>query len=175
MLALNVEDLLQYTEWERGKWEVWFHGRGAAVLKFGAGPHGDGRFQTVGEVVRHIFSGERRYIERLTDLPLTDPTTIPNDNIDALFEYGRQSRKELRHYIQALPEKNWDVPKDYSFMNMTMSLTPRKIIFQVLIHETRHWAQVATLLRLEGLTGDPHDFLFSPVFGGEFRKDEGKR
>ena len=171
MPALNVEDLLQYTEWERGKWQAWLHQHGAEVLKISAGSHGDGRFQTIGEIVRHIFSGEKRYLDRLTDKPLSDPTTIPADTIDALFEYGRQSRKEFRQFIDTFPIQVWDTPKEYHFMNMTISLSARKIIFQVLIHEVRHWAQVATMLRLQGLTEEPHDFLFSPVLGGEFRKD----
>jgi len=36
----------------------------------------------------------------------------------------------------------------------------------VLMHEIRHWAQIATLLR----TDEFHDFLFSPVLGGEYRR-----
>jgi hypothetical protein len=48
------------------------------------GPHGDN--QTVGNVVIHIFSAEKRYIERLSDKPLTDTALIPSDNLEALFE-----------------------------------------------------------------------------------------
>ena len=40
----------------------------------------------------------------------------------------------------------------------------------VLMHEIRHWAQIATLLRLNGVAGEFHDFLFSPVLGGEFKR-----
>ena len=174
MPVLTADDLLQYTEWERSKWQVWFQEHGAAPLKMSAGAHGDGRFQTVGEVVRHIFSGERRYFERLTDRALSDPSTIRTDDIDALFEFGRQCRKEFREYIKTLPNQDWDAPKQFSFMNMTMKLTPRKIIFQVLLHETRHWAQIATMLRLQGFASDSQDFLFSPVLGGEFGTEEGK-
>jgi hypothetical protein len=38
-----------------------------------------------------------------------------------------------------------------------------------LIHEIRHWAQIATLSRLNGFDVEFRDFLFSPVMGGEFR------
>lgn len=48
----------------------------------------------------------------------------------------------------------------------TLVLTPRKILLHVLVHERKHWAQVATLLRLQGLTGEFRDLLFSPVLGG---------
>jgi len=43
------------------------------------------------------------------------------------------------------------------------------------MHEIRHWAQIATLLRLQGLTDEFHDFLFSPVLGGEYRREQGKQ
>jgi len=36
------------------------------------------------------------------------------------------------------------------------------------MHEIRHWAQIGTLFRLNGLAGEVHDFSFSPVLGGEF-------
>jgi len=38
------------------------------------------------------------------------------------------------------------------------------------LHEIRHWAQIGTLFRLNGLTIEFHDFLFSPVLGGEFKR-----
>jgi uncharacterized damage-inducible protein DinB len=41
-------------------------------LTTSAGPNGDGRFQSVGDVIRHIFSSEKRYIDRLSNRPLTD-------------------------------------------------------------------------------------------------------
>jgi uncharacterized damage-inducible protein DinB len=37
------------------------------------------------------------------------------------------------------------------------------------MHEIRHWAQIATLLRINGYPVDMHDFLFSPAMGAETR------
>lgn len=48
---LAIVDLLDYTDWERGKWLDWFRQRGGPALAISAGPHGDGRFQRVGELV----------------------------------------------------------------------------------------------------------------------------
>jgi len=45
----------------------------------------------------------------------------------------------------------------------------RKLVAHVLIHEIRHWTQIATLCRFAGLRGEFHDFLFSPVLGNEFK------
>jgi uncharacterized damage-inducible protein DinB len=119
---------------------------------------------TVGEVVRHIFSAETRYVERMNDRPLTETAALPAaDDIDALFAFGRQSRAALRTFISALPPDELDVSRELTIVNHTRRLTPRKILVHVVLHEIRHWAQIATLLRLQGMKVDFHDFLLSPV------------
>jgi uncharacterized damage-inducible protein DinB len=160
---LSLSDLMAYTDWERDLWHGWLQQHGDGVLAITAGPHGDGRFQTIGDLVRHIFSAEKRYVERLSNRPITDTSAVPNNNVEALFDFGRQSRDDLRQFMKTFPPENWDVPQDLSLMNKVLRLTPRKIMVHVLLHETRHWAQIGTLFRLNGLTGEFHDFLFSPV------------
>jgi len=174
LVQLSLSDLLDYTDWEREKWHAWFRKHGADGLTISAGPHGDGRFAAVGELVRHIFSAETRYVERLSGRPLTDPASIPTDNVDALFRFGRQSRSGLREFLATFPAPDWDVPQEFTLMNSLLRATPRKIVIHILLHEIRHWAQIATLLRLHGLTDEFHDFLFSPVLGGESRRGQGK-
>ena len=68
-INLSVSDLIEYTDWERQQWYDWLRQHGDGVLEIGAGPHGDGRFGTVGELVRHIFSAEKRYVDRLSGRP----------------------------------------------------------------------------------------------------------
>jgi len=51
MLSLSLNDVLDYTDWERQKWYEWLGQHGDQGLKTSAGPHGDGRFETVGELV----------------------------------------------------------------------------------------------------------------------------
>jgi uncharacterized damage-inducible protein DinB len=55
-------------------------------------------------------------------------------------------------------------------MSSFLTATPKKIVIHVLVHEIRHWAQIATVLRAQGLTDEFHDFLFSPVMGGELKR-----
>lgn len=50
MLGLSLDDLVDYTEWQRGKWRAWFRDKPEA-LALSTGDHADGRFKTVGEVV----------------------------------------------------------------------------------------------------------------------------
>jgi len=173
-INLTLDDLMDYTAWERQKWHEWLRQHGDEALKISAGPHGDGRFTTVGDLVKHMFSAEKRYIDRLSGRELTDTASLPNDNIEALFQFGEQSRKELKEFLETFPAQEWDVPQELKLGNHVLTATPRKIVLHVVLHEIRHWAQIATLLRLNGLSGEFHDFLFSPVMGrGRGREQAG--
>ena len=169
-IGSGVDELIEYTDWERGSWYDWLRQHGDRVLSISAGPHGDGRFQSVGDLLRHIFSAEKRYIDRLSNRPLTDAASIPNDSAEALFQFARQSRVDLKEFVKAFPGQEWDVPREFHLMNNFLQATPRKIVMHVLMHEIRHWAQIGMLFRLNGLAIEFHDFLFSPVLGGEFKR-----
>ena len=129
--SLSFHDLIEYTEWERQKWREWMRKHGAEVLKTSAGPNGDGRFTTVGDLMKHMFSAEKRYIDRLSGRPITDPTSIPNDDVEALFRFGEHSRKDLREFVEAFPPEQWDVPQELKLMNSILTVTPRKIVGHV--------------------------------------------
>jgi len=172
-VVVSLNELMEYTDWERGIWHDSLRKHGDPVLATSAGPHGDGRFQSVGNLVKHIFSAEKRYVERLSNRPLTDTASIPNDSVEGLFHFGGQSRKDLREFVAAFPSAGWDVAQEFNLMNNFLRATPRKIVVHVLMHEIRHWAQISTLLRLNGVAEGFHDFLFSPVLGGEFRSQAG--
>jgi uncharacterized damage-inducible protein DinB len=165
-LGVSFSDLLVYTDWERDKWFLRFQEHGPGALTTSVGPHGDGRFATIGAMVRHIFSAELRYVERLSGRPLTDTASIATDSAEALFRLGKQSRHELRSFIDTFPAQAWDDGQELTLGKHVFAATPRKIVLHILVHEMKHWAQVATLLRLQGLTGDFHDVLFSPVLDG---------
>ena len=124
------------------------------------GPHDDN--QTVGDVVSFLTK------------PLTDTAAIPNDDLEALFELGQQSRQALKDLIESFQTPSWDIQKDFEFVGWSLKATPKKIIIHVLTHEIRHWAQIATVFRLNGFKGDFHDFIFSPVLGGEFRTEQAR-
>lgn len=168
-LQLGIEDLIEYTDWERGKWREFLQAYGDEVLKIGAGANGDGRFQSVGDIVRHIFSTEARYIDRLLDRELTDPSQVANNRVEALFEFGAQTRKQMNEVIATFPTERWDETKELQLMNSTVRATPRKIVIHLLLHEIRHWPQIATLLRLNGIVAELRDFIFSPILSGEIR------
>jgi len=168
-MNLSLNHLLDYTEWQRKRWHDSLRNYGEHVLQISAGPNGDGRFEVIGDLIRHIFSAEKRYIDRLSGRALTDTASIPNDKIEALFEFGQQSRKELKEFVETFPAAQWDVPRELQILKFVVNATPRKIVTHVVMHEIRHWAQVGTLLRLNGFVGDFQDFLGSPVMGGAWK------
>jgi uncharacterized damage-inducible protein DinB len=161
-------DLMEYTEWEREKWREWMRMSGDRVLQISAGPNSDGRFSTAGDLILHIFMAEKRYIEKLSDRPITDPNSVSRDSAEAIFAFGRMSRESLREFIHKFPAEKWDVIEEMCNpqIKAVVRASPAKIVTHVLIHEIRHWAQIATLLRINGSTVDLHDWIASPVMGG---------
>ena len=163
-VAVNLTDLIAYTDWQRQKWQAILRQHPEA-LQSSAGSHGDGRFTTIGDLVRHIFSAEKRYIDRLSNRQLTDPASIPNDDVEALFGFGRQSHHDFMQFLDSFPATEWDTAQEHTILSHKLRLTPRKIVVHVVLHEIRHWAQIATLLRLNGTKIEFQDFIGSPVFG----------
>ena len=167
MVTLSLNDLVEYTDWERQKWHSFLQQHGNESLDISSGPHGDGRFARIGDVIKHIFTAEKRYVERLWSQPLTDAATVPSDDIELLFQFSQQGRKEFKHLLEPFPAQEWDTQREFKILTYVANVTPRKIAVHVLMHEIRHWAQIATIFRLNGLKAEFSDFLFSPVLGGE--------
>ena len=78
--------------------------------------------------VRHIFSAEKRYVDRLYGRVLTDTASIPTDSIETLFQFGQQSRKELKELVETFPAHEWDATKELKFPNAVGTATPRKTL-----------------------------------------------
>jgi len=162
-LDFGFSHLLEYTDWERGQWHAWFRTQGPSALAVGLGANGDGRINSIGELVRHIFAAETRYAERIRGVPFTDSGAVPADDVEALFAFGHRSRASLRALLAELPAARWDQGQEIQLGKQTRTVTPRKMIVQAVTHEIRHWAQIATLLRIDGRKSGAHDFLVSPV------------
>jgi uncharacterized damage-inducible protein DinB len=169
MLALTVDDLIEYTTWQRARWQTFLREHPEA-LRLDAGPHGDGRFATVGDLVKHLFGAEQRYVQRLTDQPLSEYAEVPPEDLDAVFAIGEESRRALLDLLRTYPADRWDTPRDFTVLAFKVTATPKKVVLHVLLHEIRHWAQIATICRQNGLVCGWHDFITSPVFGGSFGK-----
>ena len=174
-IAFTLEDLLAYSDWERDVWHRWFRENGPGALAVDLGPNSTGRIQNVGELVRHIFSAEKRYVERCLQSPLTDTSAIAADDVDALFAFGIESRRALRELLASFPDSEWEAPREMSFGTYSRQVTPRKMILQAVTHELRHWAHVAAFVRQAGYKPGFHDLIASPLFDPAVSVSEAKR
>jgi uncharacterized damage-inducible protein DinB len=157
-LALTFDELLRYTNGEREKWRGWFAQHPGAI---DAPVQPGARFATVGKLIDHIFLVERRHVQRLQAQRIVEETGLTGNNAAPLFDYGASVRRELEQYVEDAsddPERM----RTFEMRGGPMQLTARKLLFHILLHETRHWAQIAAAVRLAGFEppGD-HDLLFS--------------
>jgi uncharacterized damage-inducible protein DinB len=158
-LSLTYDELLRYTSAERDKWRRWFAAHPDAmdvVVQPG------GRLPTVGKLIDHIFFAERRILQRLTDAPLSPSTGLTGNNAPPLFDYGASVRRELEQYVADLDSDVADEIRSFEIGERPWPMSSRKLLFHVLIHEVRHWAQIALAVRLAGFEPPgEHDLLFS--------------
>jgi len=158
-LELSYHELLQYTNDEREKWRRWLQSHPEAIevaLQPG------GRLATVGKLIDHVFLVERRHLQQLTGDRMSESTGLTGNNAPPLFDYGASVRRELEQFARAVEDEDDDAARQTVVQGQTLALSPRKILFHILIHEIRHWAQIALAVRLAGFTppGD-HDLAHS--------------
>jgi uncharacterized damage-inducible protein DinB len=157
-LAMTFDELLRYTNAEREKWRAWLVLHPTAIE---AAVQPGARFSTVGKLIDHIFLAERRNLQRLTGELPSESTGLTGNNVQPLFDYGASVRRELAQFVHDLDEDVADEVRTLEFVDRKLPVSARKMLFHILLHETRHWAQLALAVRLAGLQppGD-HDFLF---------------
>jgi uncharacterized damage-inducible protein DinB len=158
-LSITFDELLRYSTGELERWRAWFVDHPEA-MEVAVQP--GGRLPTVGKLIDHIFLVERRHLQRLAGEPVVDRTGLTGTNAPPLFDYGASVRRELEQYAADLAEDEADDVRTFNVRDRDWQMTPRKLLFHILVHEVRHWAQVALAVRLAGLEppGD-HDLFFS--------------
>ena len=158
-MTFEFAEFLRYTQEERDKWRRWFVEHPDAMeveVQPGA------RFATVGALIDHIFLVERRHVQRLQEAPLDTKTGLSGRHAPPLFDYGASVRRELEQFASDLDDDVADQPRTFTVPTGDFVLTPRKLLFHCLLHETRHWAQIALSLRRAGLEPPGnHDLFFS--------------
>ena len=158
-MNITFAELLRFTQEERDKWRAYFIAHPDAVeVEVQPG----GRFATVGSLVDHIFLVERRHLQRLMNEPVDTKTGLSGHHAPPLFDYGASVRRELEQYVSDLDDYAADEPRTITVASGDAVLTPRKLLFHCLLHETRHWAQIALSLRRAGLEPPGnHDLFYS--------------
>ena len=159
MLTLSIDELLGYTMEERDKWRRFF-GTNAQAIDTPYQP--GGRCATVGKLIDHMFLIERRHLQRLRGESLAERTGLTGNNAPPLFDYGASVRRELEQYVRELDEDEAAQIRTFDIAGQQWTLSARKLLGHVVMHEIRHWAQIALAVRLAGLEPPgEHDLLYS--------------
>jgi uncharacterized damage-inducible protein DinB len=158
-LSLTFDELLRYTNAEREKWRGWLtlHPDAMDVVVQPGGRHA-----TVGKLIDHIFLVERRHLQRLMDVPVATRTGLTGNNAPPLLDYGASVRRELEQYVMDLDNEAADEVRSFNIREQEWQLSGRKLLFHILLHEIRHWAQIALAVRVAGLEPPgEHDLCYS--------------
>jgi uncharacterized damage-inducible protein DinB len=161
--AVDFLNLLAYTDHERAKWKTWL--AVDPTSRLGIPFQSGARFPTVGGLLNHVFWVEERHLARLEGQPVPDTTGIPDNDLNALFEFGDRVRANLRRYVTTVDDKRFSEPITFSLRGSPMiTVLRRKLAAHILLHEIRHFAQIAYAVRVAGHEppGD-HDYFFAPI------------
>jgi uncharacterized damage-inducible protein DinB len=146
-IPIALEELLAYSDAERAKWRAWFVEEPLRLaLPFQPG----GRFLATGDLIDHIFLVERRHLARLEGSTPPDRTGLATTDPAGLFEYGALVRTDMRKYIADLDEGRAHESFTFTVQTGTFTMTRRKLLLHMLLHEIRHFAQIAYAARVAG-------------------------
>jgi uncharacterized damage-inducible protein DinB len=173
-MHLTIEELLDYTDEERAKWEAWFAVQGNDPLKLAVPMD---VHPTVGALIVHCFWAELFYAHWMRGDVLTQERMkemndrLVADQADQVFAFGHAARKALRDATGAYTQAEWETTHEVQGRGLHLQGPARKLIAHILVHEIRHWAQVAVTIRQHNLAPPgEHDLLFSKSFGPLVRK-----
>jgi len=157
-VGLSLVELLDYSDHERGKWRTWVAADPKRMdLIFQAGA----RFPTTWSLVEHIFLIERRHLARLEGGTPPDTTGVAPGDWQALFNYADLVRADLRQFITSLTESDAAQTFTFTLPRGTYTTSRRKLTAHILLHEMRHWAQIAYAARAANVEPPgEHDLFF---------------
>jgi uncharacterized damage-inducible protein DinB len=161
--TIGLDELIAYSDHERGKWKAWVEERPSRLqLAF---QHG-GRFPTVNSVLDHMFLVERRHLARMQGGTPPESTGVAPGDVKALFDYAALVRVDLRRYVADLDQAESASTLTVAVQSGTFTMSRRKLLTHVILHEVRHLAQLAYAVRVAG--DEPpgtHDLFYFEEFG----------
>ena len=150
-------DLLAYHLGETRRWHAWLADRPAAL----AARIGEGRLASVLDIAAHVTIVDLRYAQRLRGMTVASFDALADAPWAELGAQADRAGALLDDWLaRATPA---DLDRELTFQTLTagtLVASARSVIMHALVHGTRHWAQMATCLRQQGLRQDwRHDYL----------------
>lgn len=156
---IALEDLLAWNHQSAEFWKAHFDAN-PALLELPCSIDNSG---TVQQLVRHVWVAELRWAQRIAAQPVTPREDLPTGPFATLFDIHCQGIELVGSLLQRPPEF-WaeTVSLPYDWLPADLQTTSRrKMALHFLFHGERHWAQLATLLRVAGFPSDFFgDFIF---------------
>ena len=162
-VTIELEALLGYSDQERAKWRDWIaadSGRLSIVLQPG------GRFPTVADLLDHVFFVERRHLCRLEGGTPPESTGVPLGDWQRLFEYSELVRADMRRYVSDLTDVAANEVITWEAIGIgPIAMSRRRLLTHILLHEIRHFAQLALAARTGGVEPPgKHDLFYFEEF-----------
>jgi uncharacterized damage-inducible protein DinB len=157
--SLSASELITWLETTSTNWRKLLNAHPELLTK----PCDVAGVKSVAELLQHIVAVELRYAERLADLPVSDYANIPFDSVDAIYATHERSIAIFRQLLTS--NIDWNTSTEYMTRSFGPARSGRKtILFHVLLHGIRHYAQLATLVRQCGVKPDwPMDYIFMDI------------
>ena len=152
--GIQFDEFLSYTQEENHRWKEFFS-RHPEALDLPLDIAGNVR-----ELVRHIFAVELYFANQVTGAGNVNPDELPSATLDEIFEISERAASIYRKFFARAESEKWAEQVELGRINLRAS--KRKLVAQALTHSMRHWAQISTFLRQQGLKQEwRHDFLLS--------------
>jgi uncharacterized damage-inducible protein DinB len=115
---------------------------------------------TAAGLLQHIVAVELRYAEQLSGQPPTEYANIPCDSAAALYATHDRATAIYRQLLAS--GIDWEERVELITRSRGNIQAKRKtVFFHSMLHSIRHYAQLATLVRQQGVKPDwPMDYLF---------------
>ncbi len=157
--TIPLDALIAWADEEARKWQDFFRAHPQAFDLHTDIAHTD----TVRGLVAHIAAVERVYTERMQGIARADfAPLLQRANADP-FGVGEEARRWFRDLLASASDDALDTVMTFGTLSVgQFSATRRKMLAHAMLHSIRHWAQLATFIRQQGLP-EPgkHDFLYT--------------
>jgi hypothetical protein len=158
--AITLEELLAWNQESADFWKAHFDAN-PALLELPCSIDNSGHVQ---ELVRHIWMAELRWAQCIAGLPMVPRADLPMGPLSALFGLHEQAMHIFRILLED-PGHDWEETVNLPYEWLPPELrraSRRKLAGHFLFHSVRHWAQLATHLRVAGFpSGFEGDLIFS--------------
>lgn len=145
--ALAFEDIVGYSAFLSDSWHAWFE-KNQAALDVPCDIMDTG---SVRQLVKHIFAVELRYAEQLNGRRAPEYDELPDASLEDLYMIRARGAESLKEFLVATNDAALDAPFEVKTRSAGALATTRRTVFiHAMTHATRHWAQLASLVRQAG-------------------------